>query len=167
MTIEDVAKRAKVSIATVSRTLHNSGPVSPETAARVWRAMEELDYRPNTAAQSLVSGRSRMLGLVVSDITNPFFPELIRGFQDLALQQGYDVLVTSTDYDKSRMALCVRRMIDRKVDGVAIMTSEMDRSVIGQLASRKVPLVFLDVGRWIIFARWVTAVSRSSADRAA
>jgi len=147
VTIEDVAKRAKVSIATVSRTLHNSGPVSPETAARVWRAMEELDYRPNTAAQSLVSGRSRMLGLVVSDITNPFFPELIRGFQDVALQQGYDVLVTSTDYDKSRTALCVRRMIDRKVDGVAIMTSEMDRSVIGQLASRKVPLVFLDVGR--------------------
>jgi LacI family transcriptional regulator len=110
VTIEDVAKRAKVSIATVSRTLHNSGPVSPETAARVWRAMEELDYRPNTAAQSLVSGRSRMLGLVVSDITNPFFPELIRGFQDVALQQGYDVLVTSTDYDKSRTALCVRRM---------------------------------------------------------
>ena len=88
-----------------------------------------------------------MLGLVVSDITNPFFPELIRGFQDVALQYGYDVLVSSTNYDNTRTTLCVRRMMDRKVDGVAIMTSEMDRSLTDQLASRKVPLVFLDVGK--------------------
>ena len=147
MTIEEVARRAKVSISTVSRTLHGSGPVGPATAERVWRAIKELDYRPNTTAQSLVSGRSRMLGLVVSDITNPFFPELIHGFQEVALQNGYDVLANSTNYDKSRTALCVRRMIDRKVDGVAIMTSEMDRTVTEQLASRKVPLVFLDVGK--------------------
>jgi DNA-binding LacI/PurR family transcriptional regulator len=147
MTIEEVAKRAKVSISTVSRTVHGSGPVNPDTAERVWRAIKELDYHPNTNAQSLVSGRSRMLGLVVSDITNPFFPELIRGFQDVALQNGYDVLINSTDYDHSRTALCVRRMIDRKVDGVAIMTSEMDRSLSDQLSSRKVPLVFLDVGK--------------------
>ncbi len=147
MTIEEVAKRAKVSISTVSRTVHGSGPVNPDTAARVWRAIKELDYHPNTNAQSLVSGRSRMLGLVVSDITNPFFPELIRGFQDVALQNGYDVLVNSTNYDNSRNALCVRRMIDRKVDGVAIMTSEMDRSLTDQLSNRKVPLVFLDVGK--------------------
>ncbi len=147
MTIEAVAKRARVSISTVSRTVHGSGPVAAATAERVWRAIKELDYRPNTNAQSLVSGRSRMLGLVVSDITNPFFPELIRSFQDVALQKGYDVLVSSTNYDNSRTALCVRRMIDRSVDGVAIMTSEMDRSLSDQLASRKVPLVFLDVGR--------------------
>lgn len=147
MTIEEVAKRAKVSISTVSRTVHGSGPVDPATAERVWRAIKELDYHPNTAAQSLVSGRSRMLGLVVSDITNPFFPELIHGFQDVAFQDGYDVLVNSTNYDNSRTALCVRRMIDRKVDGVAIMTSELDRSLTDQLSSRKVPLVFLDVGK--------------------
>jgi DNA-binding LacI/PurR family transcriptional regulator len=146
MTIDQVAKRAGVSISTVSRTVRGSGPVGPATAERVWQAIKELDYRPNTNAQSLVSGRSRMLGLVVSDITNPFFPELIHGFQDLALQNGYDVLVNSTNYDNSRTALCVRRMIDRKVDGVAIMTSEMDRSLTDQFSSRKVPLVFLDVG---------------------
>jgi len=109
--------------------------------------MEELGYRPNTNAQSLVSGRSRMFGLVVSDITNPFFPELVRGFQDLALHNGYDVLVTSTNYDTSRMALSVGRMIDRNVDGVAIMTSEIDRALVDQLSRRKVPLVFLDVGK--------------------
>ncbi len=146
-TIEEVAKRAGVGIATVSRTLHNSPRVSPETAARVRRVMDELGYRPNTHAQSLVSGRSRMFGLVVSDITNPFFPELVRGFQDLALQNGYDVLVASTNYDTARMAQSVGRMIGRKVDGVAIMTSEIDTGLIDQLSSRDVPLVFLDVGK--------------------
>jgi DNA-binding LacI/PurR family transcriptional regulator len=147
MTIKDVAHRAGVGIATVSRTLHGSSQVSPETAARVLKAVEELGYQPNTTAQSLVSGRSLMLGLVVSDITNPFFPELVKGFEDVALQNGYDVLVASTNYDPARTALCVRRMIERKIDGVAIMTSEVDPSLTDTLARRKVPLVFLDVGR--------------------
>jgi|ERR1035441_2727091 LacI family transcriptional regulator len=147
MTIKDVAQRAGVGIATVSRTLHGSPQVSPETAARVLKVIEELGYRPNTAAQSLVSGRSHMLGLVVSDITNPFFPELVKGFEDVALRNGYDVLVASTNYDPARTAQCVRRMIERKIDGVAIMTSEVDPSLTDTLARRKVPLVFLDVGR--------------------
>jgi len=141
-----VAKRAGVGIATVSRTLHRSSQVSPGTAARVLRVIEELGYRPNTHAQSLVSGRSHMLGLVVSDLTNPFFPELVKGFEDVALQNGYDLLVASTNYDPARTALCVRRMIERKIDGVAIMTSEVDPSLTDTLARRKVPLVFLDVG---------------------
>jgi LacI family transcriptional regulator len=147
MTIKDVAQRAGVGIATVSRTLHGSSQVSPETAARVLKVVEELGYQPNTTAQSLVSGRSHMLGLVVSDITNPFFPELVKGFEDVALQNGYDVLVASTNYDPARTALCVRRMIERKIDGVAIMTSEVDPSLTDTFARRKVPLVFLDVGR--------------------
>jgi len=147
MTIKDVAKRAGVGIATVSRTLHGSPQVSPETAARVRKVIEELGYRPNTNAQSLASGRSHMLGLVVSDITNPFFPELIKGFEEVALQHGYDVFVASTNYDPARTALCVRRMIERKIDGVAIMTSEVDPSLPDTFAKRKVPLVFLDVGQ--------------------
>jgi hypothetical protein len=90
MTIKDVAKRAGVGIATVSRTLHNSPRLDPETAARVRKAIEELGYRPNINAQSPVSGHSRMPGLVVSDITNPFFPELVKGFEEVAPQNGYD-----------------------------------------------------------------------------
>jgi len=147
MTIKDVAKRAGVGIATVSRALHGSSQVSPETAARVRKVIEELGYRPNTNAQSLASGRSHMLGLVVSDITNPFFPELIKGFEDMALLHGYDVFVASTNYDPARTALCVKRMIERKIDGVAIMTSEVDPSLPDTFAKRKVPLVFLDVGQ--------------------
>jgi LacI family transcriptional regulator len=144
-TIHDVARRARVSITTVSRAINSPALVEPETAKRVWKAIEELKYYPNSQARSLVSGRSRILGLIVSDITNPFFPELVQGFEDVVVQHGYDILVSSTNYDSGRMALCVRRMLERKVEGVAIMTSEMDESLIELLARRNVPTVFLDV----------------------
>lgn len=146
MSIREVAKRAKVSTATVSRTINNSGLVDPDTAARVMRAVVELNYYPDTHARTLVSGRSRILGLIVSDITNPFFPELVKGFEDVAVRQGYEILVSSTNYDTARMEHCVRRMLERKVDGIAMMTSERDEPLIEQLASRRVPVAFLDVG---------------------
>ena len=146
MKIHEVARRARVSTATVSRTINNPTLVNPKTAKRVWKAIEELRYYPNTQARSLVSGRSRILGLIVSDITNPFFPELIKGFEDVAIQHGYEILISSTNYDSARMALCVRRMLERKVEGVAIMTSEMDTHLVDQFAHRNVPMVFLDVG---------------------
>jgi LacI family transcriptional regulator len=147
MNIAEIARRAKVSTATVSRTLNQSGPVKAATARKVWRAVTALNYYPNSHARALVSGRSHLIGLIVSDITNPFFPELIRGFEALASQQRYDLLVTSTDYQTARMAACVRRLLERKVDGVAMMTSEMDVGVIKELSRKNVPLVFMDVGQ--------------------
>ena len=147
MNIAAIAKRANVSTATVSRTLNQSGPVKAATARKVWRAATELNYYPNSHARALVSGRSRLIGLIVSDITNPFFPELIRTFEGLAAHKQYDLLLTSTDYDTSRMTACLRRMLERKVDGVAMMTSEMDAGLIKELARRNVPIVFMDVGQ--------------------
>jgi len=147
MNIEEIARRANVSTATVSRTLNQSGAVKPETARKVWRAATELNYYPNSHARALVSGRSHLLGLIVSDITNPFFPELIRSFETLATQHQYDLILTSTDYQTPRMTGCLRRMLERKVDGVAIMTSEMDAGLIKELSRRGVPLVFMDVGQ--------------------
>ena len=134
LNIGEIARRANVSTATVSRTLNQSGAVRPETARKVWRAAAALNYYPNSHARTLVSGRSRLLGLIVSDITNPFFPELIRSFEALAGHHQYDVILTSTDYQTARMTGCVRRMLERKVDGVAIMTSEMDLGLIKDLA---------------------------------
>jgi len=90
-----VASRAGVSIATVSRAVNGIPTVDPELARRVWKAVEEVGYLPNTQARALVSGRSRMLGLIVSEITNPFFPELIQEFENLAVEQGYEVLVAA------------------------------------------------------------------------
>lgn len=147
MNIAEIARRANVSTATVSRTLNQSGPVKATTARKVWRAVNALNYYPNSHARALVSGRSRMIGLIVSDITNPFFPELIRSFQTMATEKGYDLLVTSTDYQTARMTACLRRMIERKVDGVAMMTSEMDVGLIKELSRRGVPMVFMDVGQ--------------------
>ena len=75
--------------------------MSPELAERVWKAIRELNYYPNTQARSLVSGRSRIFGLIVPEITNPFFPELVQGFEDIAVEHGYEMLVSSTSNDPS------------------------------------------------------------------
>src|SRR6202046_5668908 len=146
MDIRTVAELAKVSIATVSRTINRVSTVNPKMAKRVWEAIEQLDYFPNTQARALVSGRSRLLGLIVSEITNPFFPELIQGFEDIAVENGYEILIGSTNYDPKRMTHCIRRMLERKVDGVAVMTFGIEEPLLDQLASREVPLVFIDIG---------------------
>jgi DNA-binding LacI/PurR family transcriptional regulator len=146
MDIRTVAQLAKVSIATVSRTINRVSTVNPKMAKRVWDAIEKLDYFPNTQARALVSGRSRLLGLIVSEITNPFFPELIQGFEDIAVEHGYEILISSTNYDPQRMSLCIRRMLERRAEGVAVMTFGVEKPLLEQLAERKVPLVFVDVG---------------------
>ncbi len=146
MNIREVARLAKVSTATVSRTINGSAKVTPETKERVQRAIEQLKFYPNTWARALGSGRSSLYGLIISDITNPFFPELVKSFEDIAVQNGQEVLVANTNYDPVRMEQCVTRMLQRKVDGVAIMTSEMDGQLIREFHSREIPLVFLDTG---------------------
>jgi DNA-binding LacI/PurR family transcriptional regulator len=146
MDIRTIARAANVSIATVSRAMNHVPTVNPKLAKRVWEVIDELDYFPNTQARALVSGRSRLFGLIVSEITNPFFPELIQGFEDIAVEHGYEILVSSTNYDPKRMSHCIRRMLERKVEGVAVMTFGIEEPLLEQLAKRKVPLVFIDVG---------------------
>lgn len=147
MNIKEVAKLAKVSTATVSRTINGSDKVTPETAERVRRAIETLKFYPNTNARALGSGRSSLYGLIISDITNPFFPELVKSFEDIAVQYGQEVMIANTNYDPHRMEICVSRMLQRKVDGVAIMTSEMSDHLIDELSSRSIPLIFLDTAK--------------------
>ncbi len=146
MDIRTVAERANVSIATVSRTINHVPTVNAKMAKRVWEAIGELNYFPNTQARALVSGRTRLLGLIVSEITNPFFPELIQGFEDIAVENGYEILVSSTNYDPRRMSLCIRRMLERKAEGVAVMTFGIEEPLLEQLAERNIPLVFVDQG---------------------
>jgi len=136
-----VAQRAGVSIATVSRTVNHISTVNPELAERVWKAIEEVGYLPNTQARALVSGRSRMLGLVVSEITNPFFPELVQEFETLAVAQGYEVLIGSTNYDPARTESLLRRLLQRNVDGVAVMTFGVEEELIQKLVESEFPLV--------------------------
>ena len=146
MDIREIARRAKVSTATVSRAINRVSTVDPQLSRRVWKVVEELGYFPNTQARALVSGRSRLFGLIVSEITNPFFPEIVQTFEDLAVENNYEILLTSTVHDPKRMESAVRRMIERRVDGVAILTFGMEESLLEHLRFRKVPLVFVDVG---------------------
>jgi DNA-binding LacI/PurR family transcriptional regulator len=146
MDIREIAKRAKVSTATVSRTINHVPTVDPHLAKRVWKIVDELGYFPNTQARALVSGRSRIFGLVVSEITNPFFPEIVQVFEDIAVQHGYEILLVSTVHDPKRMELSVRRMLERRVDGVAVMTFGMEDLILQDRKFRDVPLVFIDVG---------------------
>lgn len=146
MNIKAVAQRAGVSTATVSRTINGSAKVSQETADRVLSAIRDLNFHPNANARSLGSGRSNFYGLIVSDITNPFFPDIAKAFEDVAVEHGQEVLIANTNYNLVRTEGCVRRMLQRKVDGVAIMTSEMDDRLIEVLRGQNVPIVFLDSG---------------------
>jgi len=135
-----------VSTATVSRTINRHPSVRPQLARRVWKIVEELGYFPSTQARALVSGRSRTFGLIVSEITNPFFPEIVHVFEETALQNNYEILVTSTVHDPERMKISVRRMLEHRVEGVAVMTFGMEESLLDDLKLRNVPLVFVDVG---------------------
>ena len=142
--IRDVAQLAGVSIATVSRAVNGISTVAPELAERVWGAVREVGYVPNTQARALVSGRSHILGLVVSEIMNPFFPELVQEFENLAIEQGYEVFIGSSNCDPARTEGLIRRMLQRSVDGVAVMTFDVDEELIQKLAERDFPLVFVD-----------------------
>jgi DNA-binding LacI/PurR family transcriptional regulator len=142
--IRGVASLARVSIATVSRTINHVPTVDPVLAARVWKAVTELNYFPNTQARALVSGKSRLLGLVVSEITNPFFPELIQEFENIAVARGYEILIGSTNYETKTMELCARRMLERQVDGVAIMTFGIEDFLLDRFAADNIPFVFID-----------------------
>jgi LacI family transcriptional regulator len=146
MNIREIAKKAKVSTATVSRTINRIPTVKPQLAKRVWKAVEELGYFPSTQARALVSGKSRIFGLIVSEIVNPFFPEIVHVFEETALRHGYEILVTSTVHDTERMKTSVRRMLEHRVEGVAVMTFGMEEALLDDLKLRNVPLVFVDVG---------------------
>jgi LacI family transcriptional regulator len=142
--IRVVAARAGVSIATVSRAINHVPTVDPALAERVRQLVAELNYLPNTQARALVSGRSRLLGLIVSEITNPFFPELIQEFEQVAVERGYEILIASTNYERKKMESCARRMLERKVDGVAVMTFNIEDFLFERFAADNIPVVFID-----------------------
>ncbi|SFS09292.1 transcriptional regulator, LacI family [Granulicella pectinivorans] len=142
--IHYVAAHAGVSIATVSRALNRVPTVDPALAERVWKSVAELNYLPNTQARALVSGKSKLLGLIVSEITNPFFPELIQEFERVAVERGYEILIASTSHDPAKMEVVARRMLERKVDGVAIMTFGFGETFIERFAAIDIPSIFID-----------------------
>ena len=140
-TMNEVAKLAKVSPATVSRVLSKSPYISAETVTRVMAAVEKLHYHRNVHARRLAIGRSDLFGLVISEITNPFFSEVIRGFQSAAWDRGFDVLLLNTEYDKNRTESVVRKLIENSVRGVAVVTSSLEDSAITTLTEKGIGVV--------------------------
>lgn len=142
--MEDVAKNAGVSVTTVSHVMNKTRFVAPETRKRVLNAIRELNYYKDAHARRLASGRSDFFGLIVSDIANPFFPEIIKSFETAALNRGFELMLCNTNYDPHRTQHAVRKMIENKVRGVAVMTSEFSPDLARELTSHRVAVVFLD-----------------------
>jgi LacI family transcriptional regulator len=146
MNLEQVARRAKVSTATVSRVLNNASVVKSSTRARVVKAIEELKYHPNLHARSLAGGKSRTLGVIVSNMENPFFFDIYKTIEQDAHERGYEVVMANTDYRSEQLITSVRLMIGRRVMGLAAIVSEMAPELIDELNESRTPVVFYDVG---------------------
>jgi LacI family transcriptional regulator len=146
MTLEEVARRARVSTATVSRVLNDTGPVKPSTRARVLKVIQEVNYSPNLHARSLAGGRSRSLGVIVSNIENPFFLDIYKTVETGAHAEGYDVIMANTGYSAERLVTSIRLMLGRRLAGLAVIVSEMDATLIEELSNQRTPVVFYDVG---------------------
>ena len=126
-TIAEVAKKAGVSKATVSRVLNNSKPVSPETRNRVLKVIDELKFIPNPTARSLVSKKSRIIGVLVTDIANNFVSVLVKGIEDVAYRQGYNIIICNSYASPAHEIELLTMLKEKRVDGIIFLTSELKR----------------------------------------
>jgi LacI family transcriptional regulator len=141
--MRDVARLAGVSTSTVSAVINETVVVSPERRAKVLRAMEVLDYQPDAIARSLKTGRSNAIGIIVPDITNAFFPEVVRGAEEAAQAAGYSVLLCDSREDYNVEERQLSALFSRRVDGVIIACC-VDSRAHESMVRRRVPVIFVD-----------------------
>ena len=144
MSIRKIAARAGVSIATVSRTLNAPEKVDPGTAARVKRAIADLDYWPNLSARALVTGRTRLIGLIVPSLIHSFFAELSQGLSRELRQDGFSLVVAPSDEDPAIEQEIIRQLLARGVDSLLIASVQQDAASFKQLTKHHVPFILLD-----------------------
>jgi len=143
MNMSDIASRAGVSHATVSRVVNGSPLVREQTAKRIRKILEEVNFVPNTVAKALKYGLSKTYGLIIPDIKNPFFSEFLAELEEVLAEIDHEILLTSMQ-SRETLARSVRRMLTRSVDGAVFMASEFDTQDIEPLFLHKVPLVTID-----------------------
>ncbi|MGV9236061.1 LacI family DNA-binding transcriptional regulator [Streptomyces nigra] len=143
-TMADVARSAGVSVATVSHVLNGTRPVLPHTRQAVLDAVDELGYTPNTLARSLVTSRTRSIGLAVSAISNPYFTEILQGVEAAALEHGYSLLIADPHDDPRHERKVVQLLHERRVDGMIVAPSPDPAELLAYLGRHKVPTVLLD-----------------------
>lgn len=143
--IYDVAREARVSVFTVSAVINKTGRVSATLGRRVEAAILKLNYRPNLLARSLAKQQSHTLGMVVTDIANPFFPAIVRGAEDTAQKAGYSVLLCNSDDKQEKEAVYLELLLSKRVDGIILNKTPAALSISQRrmLAEAKVPIVLL------------------------
>lgn len=141
-TLKDVAKAAGVSLASASYAVNRTGSLGEDTRAHILKIAEELGYRQNLAARAARVGKSGALGLVVPDMTNPFFPSLAQSVVQRARQNGYSVFVTDTEGDRDQETAIIRQLIDRGVDGIVWFPVDDDNRL--DRLALDIPIVVLD-----------------------
>jgi len=146
VTIKDIAKALGISTSTVSRALRDSYEISPETKQLVMECAEKLHYRPNPAALSLKERRTRSIGVVVCEIANSFFSQVINGIESIAYDKGYNVIVSQSHESAEREAMDLQYLSSRSVDGllISLSTETNDLSYLKELHEKGLPIVFFD-----------------------
>lgn len=145
VTIYDVAEKAGVSIATVSKVINNTGRISEKTRKKVQEIMEQLHYEPSMVASALTSKRTGTIGLLVPDIANPFFAEVARSFEDYAQKLGFGLVICSTDGQDEKARLYLSLLMRKQVDGLIITTYIKDADLLAQLMEREIPIVLFSI----------------------
>jgi DNA-binding LacI/PurR family transcriptional regulator len=146
VTIKDVALRSGTSKSTVSHVINQTRFVEDHTKEKVFQAIRDLKYRPNSIARSLVSQRTGTAGLLISDVGNPYYHDVILGVEEVALANGYSIFLCNTGYDLNRGMKYIHSLVDRLVDGIMFMSSNMNIDMVKEVHANSIQSVVLDWG---------------------
>lgn len=141
ITIYDVAREANVSMATVSRVVNGNQNVKPATRQKVLAVIERLDYRPNAVARGLASKKTKTVGVIIPDISNVFYAELVRGIEDIATMYRYNIILTNSDQQEDKEVQLLSTLLSKQVDGVVMMSDEISPEMLHEMNRATVPIV--------------------------
>ncbi|EJO5346176.1 LacI family DNA-binding transcriptional regulator [Clostridium botulinum] len=144
VSIKDVAKEAQVSIATVSRVLNNIDVVNEDTKKKVLDAIDKLGYRPNIVARSLKTQKSKTIGIIIPDISNQFYPEIVRGAEDVANIYDYNIMLCNTDLDPEKEMEYLRVLREKMADGVLYMSNSLEENILELIKNLQLPVVLVE-----------------------
>ncbi|MGD2145385.1 MAG: LacI family DNA-binding transcriptional regulator [Anaerolineae bacterium] len=165
-TITDVAEKAGVSVGTVSHVINRTRPVSEELSERVLKVAEELDYRPNLVARGLRSKRTSTMGIIVSNLENPYYTEIVRAVQDSAAESDHNVIICNSYEDPEIEADHIVTLRSRQIDGLIIAPTKSDHGLLASLAEQRFPLVVVSRRRPDLGVPTVITNNRAAAHQA-
>lgn len=144
VTIKDIAKKGDVSVTTVSRVLNNKPDVGDDTRTKILKIIDEMNYNPNSVARGLVTQKTHTIGLIIPDISNPFFPQVARAVEDKAQKLGYSVIFFNTDNHLEREKKAVELLKSKQVDGLIVSLSLGNEKILKQLKASNYPVIQID-----------------------